>query len=406
MQATPYSRSLAALAPGSPAIQQTIQRLETIYEDTESLAPVRNSYRGWAACRPLDGDSSPGAFVRHTCLSLLCRLLAYRFLEHRPSKGDLWDIVSGDYFVGAGLGNFLGEDFFSWPFFRLSMGIGDDAASMESVRSLMAVLDGLDLDEPPAGLLQHLHGEYQEQPEASAGEYDQEAVTALLEENPFASCISPYCADGALLACAVRSSVTTRVESGDFPVDGLLEVSSRFLGMTPDPLSANVASVSFLLALGEEAAEPHPPILVPVYMASSSQLPSEITSADGELSYVIEAAGGVALPERVAADPLYLDWLFGRLPNYQRGAALRLRAQPEDVAVQEVLNAWYNYLTSPKARTPIPDPLTPAAADVMVEAGRRLILDYVHGSGPGPLHLVRNAPAPLFASLRQFDLTI
>jgi hypothetical protein len=42
----------------------------------------------------------------------------------------------------------------------------------------------------------------------------------------------------------------------------------------------------------------------------------------------------------------------------------------------------------------------------MVEAGRRLIVQYIHGSGPGPLHLVRNAPAPLFASRREFDLTL
>ena len=176
--------------------------------------------------------------------------------------------------------------------------------------------------------------------------------------------------------------------------------------MTSDPLAANVASLSFLLALGEEVTEPHPPILVPVYLANASQVPTERIGPDGTRSYTIEAAGGVALPEQVATDPLYLDWLFGRLPNYQRGAALRLRAQREEEAVQEVLNAWYNYLTSPKARTPIPEPLTPGAADVMVEAGRRLIVGYIHGSGPGPLHLVRNAPAPLFAARRQFDLTV
>ena len=406
MQASPYSRSLASLAPDGPAVGQIIGRLGDIYEETGSLAPVDNSYRAWAACRPLIGDSSPDAFVRHTCLSLLCRLLAYRFLEPRPSERDLWHVVSGDYFAGAGLGNFLAEDFFSWPFFRLSMGIGDDAPSMEAVRSLMAVLEGLEMDQPPVELLLDLHAEYQGQPEALAGEDDPGSVLAVLEEHPLTSCVSPYCRDGRLLGRAVRTVVSSRVELGDFPMDGLLEVSAQFLGMTQDPLSANVASLAFLLALGEEVTEPHPPILVPVYMANAAQIPTEIPGADGEASYVIEAAAGIVLPERVATDPLYLDWLFGRLPNYQRGAALRMRAQREEEAVQEVLNAWYNYLTSPKARTPIPDPLPPGAADVMVEAGRRLILDYVHGSGPGSLHLVRNAPAPLFATRRQFDLTL
>ena len=152
--------------------------------------------------------------------------------------------------------------------------------------------------------------------------------------------------------------------------------------------------------------EPHPPILVPVYLANAGVVPTETQDESGNRNYIIEAAGGVELPERVAADPLYLDWLFGRLPNYQRGAALRLRAQDEEVALQEVLNAWYNYLTSPKARTPIPEPLTPAEADVMVGAAKALILGYVRGSGPGPLHLVRNAPAPLFTARRLFDITL
>ena len=82
---------------------------------------------------------------------------------------------------------------------------------------------------------------------------------------------------------------------------------------------------------------------------------------------------------------MMLDWLFVRLPNYMRGAASRLRAQPEDDAIQAVLNAYYNYLTSPKARTPIPEPLTPAAADVMVDTARALVTGYLRGQGQAPV---------------------
>ena len=407
MAATPYSRSLAvALGPGNPAVTRVIQRLESIYGDTESLGPVDGSYRAWVACQPFDGDGSVDAFVRHTCLSLMCRFLAYRFLEPRPSERDLWDVISGDYFVAAGLGNFMGEDFFSWPFFRLSMGIGDDAPSMEAARSLMATLEGLNFDQPPPGLLPGLYREFKDRPAIPDGEDYQEFTLPELERDPYLSCVAPYCGDGSALAGAVSTVIATRIATGQFPVDGLLEISAQFLGMTSDPLAANVASLAFLYALGEEVTEPHPPILIPVYLADVGQMPTQREEADGHKSYVIEAAGGVALPEEVATDPLYLDWLFGRFPNYQRGAALRLRAQEEDEAVQEVLNAWYNYLTSPKTRTPIPEPLSPRAADVMVEAGRKLIVGYINGSGQGPLHLVRNAPAPLFVARRRFDLIL
>ena len=230
--------------------------------------------------------------MRHTCLALMCRFLAYRFLEPRPSERDLWDAISGDYFVGAGLGNFLGEDFFSWPFFRLSMGIGDDAPSMDAARSLMSILEALDFDQPPPGLLPAMYREYRGSTGALDREAGNEAEISALGEEPQLLCLSPYCGDGTALASAVRTVITTRIASGQFPVDGLLEISAQFLGMTSDPLAANVASLSFLLALGEEVTEPHPPILVPVYLANASQVPTERIDPDGTRTYTIEAAGG------------------------------------------------------------------------------------------------------------------
>ena len=403
MSSTSDSRSLAAaLGPDSPAVSRAIQNLESIYDETRTMGPVDNSYRAWSSCRPLFGDDSPKAFVRQSCLSLLCRLLAYRYLEQRPSDRDLWNVISGDYFAGVGLGNFLGEDFFSWPFFRLSMGIDTDAESMETARALLSALESLGLDRLSPAFMSDLYREF----EGTSNGTGSEVPLSEIAENPRLSCISPYCGDGHSLAGAVQTAVEGQLEEGDFPPDVLLGISEQFLAMTADPMEAVVASVSFVLGMGEEIMEPHPPVLVPVYLAHSSMVPLEKAGAGGDTVYVVEAAGNLELPERVAADPLYLDWLFGRFPNYQRGAALRLRAQTEEVALQEVLNAWYNYLTSPKARTPIPEPLTSREADVMVEAARTLIQDYVRGSGAGPLHLVRNAPAPLFASRRQFDITL
>ena len=282
------------------------------------------------------------------------------------------------------------------------MGIGDDALSLETARSLLAALESLKVDSPDVDLLSGLYREFQGLGDFSAAELD----PAPFASDPTLDCIAPFCGDGSALARAVRASLEARFAQGQYPADALLDISDQFLGLTPDPLGANVASVAFLLALGEEVAEPHPPILVPVYMAHGAHLPPVSLNDNGVSVFAIESAGGVVLPERVAADPLYLDWLLGRLPNYLRGTALRLRAQSEEVAVQEVLNAWYNYLVSPKARTPIPDPLSPEDADVMVEAGRNLILQYVGGSGPGPLHIVRNSPAPLFASRRGFDVML
>ncbi len=398
--------------PDGTAAHEAIEGLSELYRETGNIPPVANSHAAWADYRS-SGDSSSDTFVHHTYLSLLCRLAAYRFLEPLPSERHLWPVINGDYFAGEGLGNFLGEYFFSWPFFRRSMGIGEDREALEVVGRMMTALQPFDFSNPPldllADLLAEISQEYRGESSERAAEKAEEALATLSEE-PTRTCVAPDCREGTALARAVSVAVSGRLDGGEDSLDALLGVTGQFLGMSSDPLDAVVSCVAFVFALGDTTKGPHAPVLVPVYLANATKVPEERRDPNGELTYTIEApgadaaAGGISLPERVATDPLYLDWLLGRLPNYLRGMALRLRAQAEDIALQEVLNAWYNYLTSPKARTPIPDPLTPAAADVMVEAARSLILAYVRGSGPAPLHIARNAPAPLFAARREFDL--
>ena len=404
MASVDFSALSKVLGRDSPAARQAIEGLSLLYREMEDIPPVANSYMAWVSCRGANATDSD-TFVRHTLLSLLCRLVAYRFLEPLPSDRNLWSVINGDYFAGEGLGNFLGEDFFSWPYFRRSMGIGEDLEALEIARKVMTALQDLDFGDPTPDMLAEMKREYSDDTEGQALRQNQGAPGELAEK-PTLACHAPRCGVGTALAQCVRTAVDRRLHRDEYPLDSLLGVSVQFLGMTPDPLDAVVASTAFLLALGETSKGPHPPILIPVYLAEANEVPKARQESNGERSYAIDAAGELLLPEQVAADPVYLDWLFGRLPNYMRGAALRLRAQAEEVALQEVLNAWYNYLTSPKARTPIPEPLSPGAADVMVEAARFIIKAYVRGSGPAPLHLARNRPAPLFAARREFDLTI
>lgn len=375
----------AAVGPDSPAFRQTAATLAAVYQESRQIPPVANSYRAWAAGRPPDAAGAD-AFVRHTALALLLRLLAYRFLSPRSAERDLRDVILGDWFAGAGWSNFLGEDFFSWPWFRLSMGIGDDAEAMDAARNLLSALQPFDFAAVP--------------PDLPSAVIASEPEFSPTPGNPGAGGLFPDCGPGDALAAAVRAAVPSPEAPNPDPATTLLTLSGQFLAMTPDPLAATAAAVNFLFALGDLAREPHPPILIPVYQADASRIPPVQDGDSGNVaSYIIDPPG-VTLPARVAADPLYLDWLLGRLPNYQRGAALRLRAQPEAEAIQEVLNAWHNYLTAPKLRTPIPEPLSPADADLMTEAARTLIVAYIRGGGPAPLHYARNVPAPLFAARR------
>ena len=405
----------AAFGPGSPVMGQAVERLSELYDRVASARPVAVGCREWSRCQERSvGPATPKAFVDSTYLSLLCRLAAYLSLGStpaRPRPQDLLEVVNGDHFVRDGIGNFLGEDFFTWPFLHISLGgqppvAGDPA--LDLVRELFDSLAEFDLTHSAPGLLTGLYRAVAlvEGPPTRPGPVLEALEETGLAQQPGLSLLDPDCGDGTLLAEAVGMIAASGLADGGHPIEVLMALPFRVMGMTTDPLAMTLARTNYLLALVELLRGPHPPVLVPVYLADAAVMPPSSTGPDGELTHTFPDAGGLTLPHQVASDPLYLDWLLERLPNYLRGAALRLRAQSEDVAVQEVLNAYYNYLVSPKARTPIPEPLTRSAADVMVEAARHLVEQYIHGDGLAPLFLAKNAPAPVFASSRGFDLVV
>jgi hypothetical protein len=168
--------------------------------------------------------------------------------------------------------------------------------------------------------------------------------------------------------------------------------------MDNDPLGVALARFNYLLALGDMVQQEHPEFLLPVYLADANDVPKP--SASGQGVTLTTTVGNFPLPEPFVSDPLMLDWVLGRLTNYMDGAQMRLHAQPEEVAVQEVLNAYYNYLTAGKPRTPVPDALTPEEADILLETARTLVHLHIRGEGTLWLHLVQNLAAPaIFASL-------
>ena len=430
-----YAQLRAALGPQSPAIRQTVETLAILYHQTQHIPPVVNSYQAWAASRPPHRDTQPQTFIHHTAQSLLLRLIAYRFLPPRnpnPTNDErnLRDIILGDWFAAQNWNNLLPEDLFSWPYYPLSMNLGKAPEALTAAQTLLSALQPFDFANPPPNLPSALLSPPNDDnpttpfppndanpfiPSPPKGGNTRGGTTP---PDPQIPTLAPHCGPGATLAQAVRAAVQARQTQNQDPLTALLEIPHQFLAMTPDPLDASAAAVNFLFALGPLTQQPHPPILIPVYQADAARIPTppppqppDAPDTNEPPTYTITLPGitsppTITLPEKVAADPLYLDWLLSRLPNYQRGAVLRLHAQPQDAAIQEVLNAWYNYLTSPKARTPIPQPLSPPEADTMVATARALIAAYIQGSGPAPLHQARNAPAPLFPTRRPYPQTI
>jgi len=140
-----------------------------------------------------------------------------------------------------------------------------------------------------------------------------------------------------------------------------------------------------------------------MYLADADSIPKSGSTDPIDPGVTLSTtAGDFPLPGPFIENPLMLDWVPGRLTNYMDGAQLRLHVQSEDLAVQEVLNAYYNYLTAAKPRTPVPDALTPQQADTFLETARIVVQLHIRGEGTLWLNMVQNLAAPAIFSHARF----
>ncbi|MCH7737051.1 MAG: hypothetical protein IH872_06575 [Chloroflexi bacterium] len=397
---------------GSPVFAQTADRLSRIFDRAVHTPPVAARFGEWQRCwNSVHGHEAAGEylFVHHTYLALLARLIARRFVApRRPVSGaeELLEVINADYFSRRGIGNFGEGDIFSWlplePRWELDLndlvletvqGLADALAPHDFTNASPGILDGLYRQTAPASLtVPRWLAEYVVEDELG------------LADDPGLSMFDPACGTGTFLCAAIGTMKRSGAQRGGDPVDVLFDAPEKIRGLDRDPLAVALSRLNYLLALGGQLQQNHPPFLLPVYLADADKAPETQSKASDEPFLTLTTtAGDFPLPEPFISDPMMLDWVLGRLTNYMDGAQMRLHAQSEDVAVQEVLNAYYNYLTAGKPRTPVPDALTPKDADILLETARSLVHLHIRGEGTLWLHLVQNLAAPAIFSRLGFD---
>jgi N-6 DNA Methylase len=422
----PTARSVVvALGASSPTFGQVFPALSGLFEEVKDAPEVAIRYQEWQSYLSIVYGSVVGndaLFVRHTYLSLVARLIA-RFLlgpgAMLASPEDLGKTIDGDYFREQGIDNFIEDDFFTW--LLKSPEIAADA--LELTRRLAYSLAVYDFGQARQDLLKSLYEELVD-PETrhDLGEYytpDWLAEYILdvelgLSESPDQSVLDPSCGSGTFLFTAIRLIVKARLGRGEDEFDALLHTLDQVMGMDVHPVAVTVARTNYLLALGDLLKGPHPPVLLPVYLSNALVLPGSAAEREPlggypEPVHTVETSEpGVIfeLPHSVVTNPEMLDWLFARLPNYIGGAEMRQQMQGREEAIQEVLNSFHNYLVAPKPRTPIPEPLSEFAAEVMVGTARRLLQLYFEGKDHIWLFILKNIPASIYLAQRRFDLVV
>ena len=402
----------AAFGVGSPVFTETTERLSRIYSEASHLPQVAARFREWQHFRgQANGDTvaEEQLFINQTYLALLARLVARRFVAPRrpiSNSEELLEVINVDYFSRRGISNFGEGDVFSWPLIEVRWDLGLNNLVLETMRGLADSVATPDFSHASPGILDSI---YRQMGPASGpvprwlAEYVIEAELGMADD-PGRSLVDPACGTGTFLCVAVGAMSRAIAKTGGDQMDLLFDAPERIRGMDSEPLAVSLARLNYLLALGDLVQEEHPPFLMPVYLANASSADKFRPLASEEDAVTLKTtAGDFPLPAPVIDNPLMLDWVLGRLTNYMDGAQLRLHVQQEEVAVQEVLNAYYNYVTSPKPRTPVPEALTPQQADTLLETAKSLIQLHIKGEGTLWLHLVQNMAAPMVFAHRGFD---
>ena len=405
------------LDPSSPVFRQAAANLMDLYGRVAAEPGVAARYREWRRClaryygRPR-GD--PDLFIRHTHVSTAARLVGARILSpDSPPAGPegLASVVDGAWFRERDVYNFAEDDFFTW---LLHPRIAWEATSL--CRGVMDTLGEWDPRGPDTGPVDSLHALTEpEGPSGSTGVSAKLAEDILsrelrLEDSPASRVLDPACRSGSFVGAAVRLLREAKLSAGLDGYDTLTQLTSDAAGVDGHPAQVAAARAAYLYGLGDLVREPHPPVVIPVYLADALA-PPRASEDDGQapVHLVLEHAegGGYPLPDSVAGDPVHLDWLFHRLAQYVHGAQVRAPRQGETEAINAVMGPLYAYLTSPKRSGLMTLPgLDARDAQVMCETARRIIALGLRGEGLLWMYLVKNGAAPVHLARRRFDLVL
>ncbi|TFC03364.1 N-6 DNA methylase [Cryobacterium sp. MDB2-33-2] len=262
------------LGTTSPRFLLDRKRLELLFEANAHTPEVGLKRQLWARLlRTALGTSfsdDAALFIDHTLLVLEAEIIAHLVVGLDPANYSAIDIASGEHFKTAQITNVVEADFFDWP--------AEVVGGAEFISSLVRELAQFDWADVSHDVLKVLYqsiidpevrknlGEYYT-PDWLAAKVIEEVVT-----DPFNQRVmDPACGSGTFLFHCVRRFLEAADATGISNRDALELLQDRVFGMDIHPVSAVLARVTYLLAIGPARLVDRGPLTIPVYLGDSVQ---------------------------------------------------------------------------------------------------------------------------------------
>jgi hypothetical protein len=262
------------LGTTSPRFLLDRKRLELLFEANAHAPEVGLKRQLWARLlRTALGTSfsdDAALFIDHTLLVLEAEIIAHLVVGLEPAQYSAIDIASGAHFKTAQITNVVEADFFDWP--------AEVEGGSQFISSLVRELAQFDWSNVSHDVLKVLYqsiidpevrknlGEYYT-PDWLAERVIDEVVTAPLNQRV----MDPACGSGTFLFHSVRRFLDAADTAGMANRDALELLQDRVFGMDIHPVSAVLARVTYLLAIGPSRLGDRGPLTIPVYLGDSVQ---------------------------------------------------------------------------------------------------------------------------------------
>lgn len=304
----------------SPAFRDGRDALQAAWAAVGASSEPRLALETWQKYLTVTyGGLGPNAgldvlFLKHTYLASVARLLLWASFSRGKVSSSLRqvaaEVLSGEFFRAQQLANLVEDDFFQWV--RRPEAEQILAPIWERILAQMLTYDLSHVGEDV------LKGVYQELVDPAdrhdLGEYYtpdwlcDRIVSKLLPDTGFVSVLDPACGSGSFLRAAIAHLLKANTEGT--PNQRLQAVLAHVVGIDIHPLAVTISRATYLLALGPLVKVSRRPIQIPVYLADSLFLPTEVQQMSlGEVPGVEVRFGNrkVTIPDSLVEAPEHFD---------------------------------------------------------------------------------------------------